>query len=275
MDSAHFVWNVDRMLLPIYGEFGIRWYSLLFAGGIVLGYFILKSIFKAEGRSPEALEALPTYVILGTLIGARLGHCLFYEPEVYLKDPLRILMVHEGGLASHGGFLGVIIALVLFTRKYKDIPIFWLLDRVSMPALMAAACIRIGNFFNSEIIGLPSDVPWAIVFAKYDNIPRHPSQLYEAFGYAWIGVALYFVYLRMGRKIPEGRMFGLVMLFGWTYRSLMEHFKENQVAFEQGLSLNLGQLLSGPFLLVGVACTLLWHQKIPFFRKLLAHPPHP
>lgn len=272
VDTTHFVWNVDRMLLPIYGEFGIRWYSLLFAGGIVIGYLMVKSMFRAEGRALESLEALPTYVILGTIIGARLGHCLFYEPEIYLKDPLRILYVHEGGLASHGGFLGVFIALMLYCRQYKNIPIFWLLDRIAMPAMIAAACIRFGNFFNSEIVGLPSNVPWAVIFAKNDSIPRHPSQLYEAIGYLWIGIVFYILYLKQNRKIAEGRWFGLIMIVGWSYRALMERFKENQVAFESAMSFNMGQLLSIPFLLVGLACALLWHHKIPFFRKFIEHP---
>lgn len=272
MESTHFVWNVDRMLLPIYGEFGIRWYSLLFAGGIVMGYFIMKSIFKAEGKSLEAMEALPTYIILGTLIGARLGHCLFYEPEVYLRDPIRILFVHEGGLASHGGFLGVILAAALFAKKFKNIPVFWLLDRIAMPAMLAAACIRLGNFFNSEILGLPSQVPWAVIFAKYDSIPRHPSQIYEALGYAWISLVFYIFYLKADRKIPEGRWFGLIMLVSWSFRAAMEHFKENQVAFEQGLALNMGQLLSIPFLLVGLGCALLIPHKIPFLRKYIEKP---
>jgi len=269
VESSHFVWNVDRMLFPIYGDFGIRWYSLLFAGGIVIGYFMVKSMFRAEGRPLASLEALPTYVILGTIIGARLGHCLFYEPEIYLKDPLRILFVHEGGLASHGGFLGVFTALILYTRKYKEIPIFWLLDRIAMPAMIAAACIRIGNFFNSEIVGLPTQVPWAVVFAKYDGLARHPSQLYEAFGYLWIGIVFYVMYLKQDREIPEGRWFGLIMIAGWTYRAIMEGFKENQVSFESSMSLNMGQLLSIPFLIVGLGCALLWHHKIPFFRKFL------
>lgn len=272
MESSHFVWNVDRMLLPIYGEFGIRWYSLLFAGGIVMGYFIMKSIFKAEGKSLEAMEALPTYIILGTLIGARLGHCLFYEPQVYLRDPIRILFVHEGGLASHGGFLGVIVACILFCRKFKNIGVFWLLDRIAMPAMLAAACIRIGNFFNSEIIGLPSNVPWAVIFAKYDGIPRHPSQIYEAFGYAWIALVFYILFLRNHRKIPEGRWFGLIMIVSWSFRSVMEQFKENQVSFEQGMALNMGQLLSIPFLIVGLGCAVLIPHRIPFLRKFIEKP---
>jgi prolipoprotein diacylglyceryltransferase len=138
--------------------------------------------------------------------------------------------------------------------------------------MLAAACIRIGNFFNSEIIGLPSNVPWAVIFAKYDGIPRHPSQIYEAFGYAWIALVFYVLFLRNHRKIPEGRWFGLIMIVSWSFRSVMEQFKENQVSFEQGMALNMGQLLSIPFLIVGLGCAFLIPHRIPFLRKFIEKP---
>ena len=268
---SNFVWNVDREIfrVPLYFfEFPLRWYSLLFAGGLIIAYFIIKKMFVDEKKPVELVEAYPTYIVLGTLIGARLGHCLFYEPAVYLADPIKILKVYEGGLASHGGFLGVIIAIILFVRKSDTLSFFWLADRSAIACMFSAACIRIGNFFNSEIVGSKTDVPWGVIFAKNgESIARHPSQLYEAVGYAAIGFIGMWLYKNWDKKIPEGRMMGIIMILGFGYRLIMEVFKENQVTFENSLPMNMGQILSIPFILVGVYFALLMHHQNPFFQK--------
>jgi prolipoprotein diacylglyceryl transferase len=150
------VWDVSREMI-IFGSLPLRWYSLLFAFGIVTGYFLMISMYKAEGKPPGMVDALLIYVVIGTVVGARLGHCLFYEPYEYLHDPIRILKVWEGGLASHGGYAGVIAAMWLYTRRRPEIGFLWLADRIAPTALFAGAMIRIGNLFNSEILGRPTD----------------------------------------------------------------------------------------------------------------------
>jgi prolipoprotein diacylglyceryl transferase len=204
------------------------------------------------------------------VVGARLGHCLLYEPTEYLHDPIRILKIWEGGLASHGGFTGVIIALILFCRKNPDIKFFWLADRMTVPAMLTAGFIRIGNFFNSEIIGHATDVPWAIVFKKVDLVPRHPSQIYEAIGYLMIALIQYLAYRLSHRQPKEGSLFGLALILGFGFRLFIERFKENQVAFEDGMVLNMGQLLSIPFILAGVMFLLGMHRKLGIFRGALS-----
>ena len=270
--SSPFVWDVDRVIfeIPLPGDasFPIRWYSLLFMGGLILGYHIVKWMVEREGRDPIILESGITYVVLGTLIGARLGHVLFYEPARYLSQPLEIFKVWEGGLASHGGFLGVIISLILFARNHRDkVSFFWLADRVAVASMFGAACIRLGNFFNSEIVGEPTSVPWAVVFKRHDLIPRHPTQLYEAIGYFWIGLFSLWLYKQWGQKTLEGRLLGIVMVMGFGYRLLLEMLKENQVGFEQQLPLNMGQLLSIPFILFGLYFATGAHHSSRFFRR--------
>ena len=228
-----------------------RWYGLWFAGGFAGGFFLLRSIFVRDGKEPARLDKLLTYVVLGTIIGMRLGHCLLYDPMHYLKAPLEILMVWQGGYASHGGFAGVLAAIWLYTRKDPEHGGWWLADRLCIAAMLAAGSIRIGNFFNSEMIGHPSNGPWAVVFKQIDEIPRHPTQLYEAVGYLTIS-ALGYVLYRQGRFTQTpGRLCGLIMILGFGWRTFTEFFKEDQVSFEAGMLLNMGQLLSVPFLLVG------------------------
>jgi phosphatidylglycerol:prolipoprotein diacylglycerol transferase len=172
------LWNIDPVLLHL-GPLELRWYGLLFAGGILAAYQVGIWSFERAGGSREETNRLLGYVIVGTVVGARLGHCLLYEPAYYLRHPLEILAVWRGGLASHGGAVGIVLAVWLFARRTgRDL--LWLLDRVAVAAPVAAACIRVGNFFNSEIVGRPSGVPWAVVFVRLDPLPRHPAMLYEA-----------------------------------------------------------------------------------------------
>jgi phosphatidylglycerol:prolipoprotein diacylglycerol transferase len=263
------VWDVEREIFSI-GSFALRWYSLLFASGIIIGYFIVSKMFREENKPMELLDSLLFHIVAGTVIGARLGHCLLYEPSEYLSDPIRILKIWEGGLASHGGFTGVIIAAILFCRKHPDISFFWLTDRLSVPAMLAAGCIRIGNLFNSEIIGRAADVPWAVIFKKVDTIPRHPSQVYEAIGYFTISLIQWIVFKNFRTRLKEGSLFGLVLILGFGFRLFVEQFKENQVAFEDQLTLNMGQLLSVPFILIGFGFLLGIQEKIPFLKAGLS-----
>ena len=250
--SAFFHWNVDQEIVHFFGPFGLRWYSLMFLGGFMTGFHLLGRMFEKEGKSKELVEPLLYYLVFGTIIGARLGHCFFYDPGYYFSNPIRILKVWEGGLASHGGFTGVIIATYLFTRKFKEVTYFWLIDRVAIVSVLAGAFIRIGNFFNSEIIGKVTEVPWAVVFTKVDNLPRHPTQLYESFGYASISLLLYLIYRGAHRKPLEGRVFGIALTVSFLFRFLIENLKIDQVAYEEGMTFNIGQWLSLPFVAIGL-----------------------
>lgn len=212
----------------------------------------MKRIFEKESKDSRVLESLLVYVVLGTIAGARLGHCLFYEPEIYLRDPIRILKIWEGGLASHGGTIGVFLALVLFNKKHPQISLSWLLDRISIPVALVAVFIRLGNFFNSEIIGKPSSLPWAVVFQKIDSIPRHPAQLYEAGIYLLSFAALQTLYRIEYFRVKKGFLFGIFLILIFGSRILIEFLKENQVEFERNLPLDMGQLLSIPVVLVGI-----------------------
>jgi prolipoprotein diacylglyceryl transferase len=248
----HLVWNIDPAIFT-FGPISVRWYGLFFALGFFLGFQIMAQIYRAEQRPLENLSDLFLYLMLGTIVGARLGHVLLYQPDYFLSHPWEIPMVWHGGLASHGGFAGVMIALWLYLRKHRDMSFLELADRLTIPCLLAAALIRIGNFFNSEILGRPSHLPWAIVFARVDDLPRHPAMLYEAAAYSLVFCALYAAYWKT--KIIEfrGRMFGITLTTCFLARFLIEFIKEDQVPFEARLPLNMGQLLSIPFILAGLS----------------------
>ncbi len=252
----YFKWDVSPDILNLFGPFSLRWYSLFFIAGILIGNSIFVSITKKEKKSVRLCESLLYYIVIGTVVGARLGHCLFYDPIGYLSNPLSILKVWEGGLASHGGYAGVLIAVYLFSRKNPEMSFFWIGDRIAICSILAGAFIRMGNFFNSEIVGRVTDVSWAIIFSRVDNYPRHPTQLYEALGYASISFVLYLFYRFTRISYVPGRLLGLGCILAFTFRALIEHFKENQVAFENGLPFNMGQLLSVPFILVGILLLL-------------------
>ena len=247
----HLVWNVDPAIVS-FGPFTVRWYGLLFALGFLVGFQVMAQIYRAERRPFENLSSLLSYVMLGTIIGARLGHVLFYQPDYYFARPWEVPMVWRGGLASHGGFAGVIIALYLYLRKHRDMSFIELADRLAIACLPAATMIRIGNFFNSEIIGRPSDLPWAIVFVWVDDLPRHPAMLYEAAAYLVVFCALYVAYWRTRIIQFPGRVFGITLATCFFARFMIEFVKENQVPFENHLPLNMGQLLSIPFILTGI-----------------------
>jgi len=218
----------------------------------VVGYIIMSWIFKKESRPKTDLEQLSVYMIFGTVIGARLGHCLFYNPEYYLSNPIEIFKVWEGGLASHGAAIGILIALYLFSNKKKNYPMLWTLDRVVIVVALAGTFIRLGNLFNSEIIGKPTDVSWAFIFTAVDDLPRHPAQLYESIAYLIIFLILLFIYYKGIEKNREGLLFGIFLVLVFTFRFFVEFVKENQSGFEAGMALNMGQILSIPFVLAGL-----------------------
>jgi len=251
MILSYIFWNVSPEIIKL-GPISLRWYGLLFASGFVFGYLILTKVYKLEKKPQTDLEQLSIYVILGTVIGARLGHCLFYDPVHYLANPFEMLKVWEGGLASHGAAIGIIISIYLVVKKQKDKTMLWILDRVVIVVALAAVLIRLGNLFNSEIIGKATDVPWAFIFARVDDVPRHPAQLYEAIFYLISFIILYFVYYKTERKSKQGFIFGLFLVLIFGFRFFVEFLKVEQSPFEKGMILDMGQLLSIPFVIGGL-----------------------
>jgi prolipoprotein diacylglyceryl transferase len=247
---SYITWDVGPELLNI-GPFSVRWYGLLFAMAFIVGFQIMQWMYKRENKPVSDVEQLTIYMIVGTVIGARLGHCLFYNPEYYLANPLEILMVWKGGLASHGASIGILISLYLYTKK-KKVSFLWQMDRVVIATALGGSFIRLGNLFNSEIIGKAADVPWAFIFTKVDNVPRHPTQLYESLGYLIIFLILFFIYKNKYKQVNNGFIFGLFLILLFAFRFFVEFFKENQTGFEEGMAFNMGQLLSVPFVILGV-----------------------
>ena len=239
------------------GPVTVRYYSVLFVSGFIIGYYIFVRFFKREKLPAEILDTL-LYTLLGAaVIGARLGHCLFYEPEYYLARPIEILKVWEGGLASHGGAIGILIAIWYYVKKYGrkyDFDYLWLMERIGVATALAGALIRIGNLMNSEIYGNRTNLPWGFIFVlRGEVVPKHPTQLYEALAYLLTFAILMHLYWRMLPKLKKGTLFGLFLIGIFGARFLIEYVKEPQVAFEQTMALNMGQLLSIPFVLAGIA----------------------
>ncbi len=231
-------WNVSPEIVKL-GPISLRWYGLLFALGFVLGYLILTKIYKLEKKSQADLEQLSIYVILGTVIGARLGHCLFYDPVYYISNPIEILKVWQGGLASHGAAIGILTSIYMLVKKQKDKSMLWVLDRLVIVVALGGALIRLGNLFNSEIIGRAADVSWAFIFARIDNVPRHPAQLYESIFYFISFFILYIVYYKTEKKSKQGFIFGLFLLLIFGFRFFVEFLKVEQSAFEKGMILDM------------------------------------
>ena len=245
----YITWNPDPELIRI-GSFAIRWYGLLFASAFIAGYFVMQRIFNNEGKPSKMLDQLATYMVIATVIGARLGHCLFYEPEYYLNNPMEILMIWKGGLASHGAALGIIVALYFFATRNK-VPVIWVFDRIAIVVALAGFFIRMGNLMNSEIYGKASNLPWAFIYTKDDLIPRHPTQIYEALVYLGIFLFLYLYYWKKKGEPKPGFLFGMFMILVFSARFLIEYLKEPQVSFEAQMALNMGQILSIPFIILG------------------------
>ncbi len=243
-------WDVDPEIFRV-GSFAIRWYGLLFASGFLFGYIIMNRIFKNENLPEASLDRLTIYMAVGVIAGARLGHCLFYEPGYYLSHPGEILKIWHGGLASHGAAIGILIAIWLFVRKEKK-DYAWALDRIAIVVALAGFFIRIGNLMNSEIYGVETTLPWGFVFLRNgENAPKHPTQIYEALAYLLIFILLYRLYWRKKGEHFQGTLISLAMILIFTARFFLEFLKEVQVDFEQGMALNMGQILSIPFVIAG------------------------
>jgi phosphatidylglycerol:prolipoprotein diacylglycerol transferase len=252
MLSLFINWNPSPDIFTIPGiDWPVRWYGLSWAMAFIGCHFFMNRIYKAEGRTEAQLDVLTLYIVLATVLGARLGHCLFYGWEYYSQHPLEILKVWEGGLASHGGGIGILIGMWLYCRKTKE-SWLWLFDRLIVVVPFASFMIRFGNLMNSEIIGEPTNVPWAFVFHQVDELPRHPTQLYEAIFYFFLFVLFYWLWKNKRNDFGKGFMFGLFCVLMFSFRFLMEFMKENQEAFEASLPINMGQILSIPFILVGL-----------------------
>jgi len=251
----HFIWNVNPNILEL-GHLQLRWYGLLFVGSFFLGLMILTKIYKREGKDPAVLDAMLIYVMVGAVLGSRLVHCFFYEPDYYLSHPLEILKVWKGGLASHGGLAGVLIALYLFSKRYNT-SYMWLLSRVSIPGALTAAFVRFGNLFNSEILGLPSDKPWAIIFARVDMVPRHPVQLYEAFSYLIILGLLIAIYRKVTPAFATKILPGVFLVTVFSVRFFLEYTKTRQAAYTTDFPFTTGQMLSIPYIILGILW-ILW-----------------
>lgn len=263
------LWNPNLEAFHI-GSFSVRWYGLCWFFGFAIAYFIVRKLYKEQKIKDELFDPLFIYCFIGILAGARLGHCIFYQPDDFLTSfkgivemilPIHFLpqggwkFIGYAGLASHGGTLGLIIALWLYVRKTK-LSIWTVLDNIAIATGSMACFIRLGNLMNSEIIGKPTDVPWAFIFEKVDALPRHPGQLYEAIAYALLFFLSWWLYKRFPKKVGTGFFFGLTLTYIFTFRFFIEYTKEVQEAFEANMLFNMGQLLSLPFIIIGVVCML-------------------
>ena len=277
MDLLSFiVWNPDLVAFRL-GPIMVRWYGLMWIIGFAFGYFLVRRLYKEQKIKDELFDPLFIYCFLGILIGARLGHCIFYQPEDFLTSwqgivemifPIRLgndgswlgetcgfYLIGYAGLASHGGTLGLMIALWLYVRKTK-LSIWTVLDNIAIATGSMACCIRLGNLMNSEIIGKITDVPWAFIFERVDSMPRHPGQLYEAIAYALLFFIMWALHKKMPEKIGTGWYFGFCLTYIFTFRFFIEYTKEIQEAFEATLPLDMGQILSIPFIILGVYCMI-------------------
>ena len=247
----YIVWNVDPVLFS-WGPISVRWYGVLFALGFFQGFWILNWMFRREGKPVEDLDDLFLYLFIGVLVGARLGHCLFYDPQYYLSHPLEILKIWKGGLASHGGAVGVLLTGYFYSKRHPGYSMLWMLDRGTLGLAIVSALIRIGNLFNSEIVGLVTTVPWAFIFERVDFLPRHPVQLYEALSYLAIAGVMLYGYLHWVNRMKDGFLSGVFMVLMFSARFFLETFKTRQAAYGIDNYLSVGQWLSIPFFLAGV-----------------------
>ena len=271
---SYIVWNPDLEAFHL-GPISVRWYGLMWLIGFALAYFLVQRLYKEQKIKDELFDPLFIYCFFGILIGARLGHCIFYQPQDFLTSwqgiiemllPIRLgndgswlgetfgfFLIGYAGLASHGGTLGLMIALWLYVKKTK-LSIWTVLANIAIATGSMACCIRLGNLMNSEIIGKITDVPWAFIFERVDKVPRHPGQLYEAIAYAILFCIMWVLHRKMPQKIGTGWYFGFCLTYIFTFRFFIEYTKEIQEAFEASLPLDMGQILSIPFILLGTYC---------------------
>ncbi|KAA1243192.1 prolipoprotein diacylglyceryl transferase [Aquimarina sp. RZ0] len=270
MEPIH--WDIDPEIIKLFGVFPIRYYGLFFVSGLLIGYQTLKRLYITEKIPTQNLEELTTYIFIGTFVGARLGHCLFYDFSYFSQHPLEIFLPFKivngnwhftgfTGLASHGGAIGILISIMIFASRTRT-PFLWIMDKVSIVIPIGCAFIRFGNFMNSEIYGKPTQANYGVVFMRDDLIPRHPTQLYEAFSFLVVFAILWYLNKRKIAASAHGVLFGIFLLLMFSARFIIEFFKENQVAFEDHMTLNMGQVLSIPFILIGILLII-------FSKKLL------
>ena len=263
-------WHVNPVIFHI-GSIEIRWYSLLFVSGFVLGWYIFRWFFRRERIPEKLLDPLLYTLLICTIVGARLGHCIFYQPDYYFgswKGFWEIFMPWKGGLASHGGAIALLLGMWWFSSHYgkkNDFDFLWIMDRLVITVAFAGCFIRLGNLFNSEIYGDVTSLPWGFIFElRGETEPKHPTQLYEASSYLILGLVLIWIYAKKLDKVHRGFFFGLFLLGCFGMRFLIEFIKEPQVGFEEGMALNMGQLLSIPFILLGIFFLwYAWKKKIP------------
>jgi len=276
MHTLQIVWDPASQGISI-GSFTIHYYSMMWMIAFIIGWFIIKKIYKNENETEEKLDSLFIYSVLGIMIGARVGHVLFYQSELITQDPLSIFLPFKfaggfeftgfRGLASHGAAIGMIISMYLYNKKVLKRSVIWILDRVVVPVALGAVFVRVGNFFNSEMIGkeASADLPWAVIFKDHDNIARHPGQLYEAFGYVFVFLILWFLYWKTKKREQLGFLFGLFLVLLMTVRFIVENFKLDQsgekLAEALGFGLNNGQVLSIPFILIGLYFMFIYKPK--------------
>lgn len=255
-------WTTDPAIFTI-GSKEIRWYSLMFIIGFGIGYKIVERMWRRESINPKWIDPLLYYTLIGTVVGARFGHCLFYDPGYYLSHPIEILKVWEGGLASHGGVLGIIVAIYFYSKHVSRQSMLWTFDKLVVPTGLVAALIRIGNLMNHEVYGLPTDRPWGFRFIEnlhawrqgaepIFSAPSHPTQIYEAVCYLLTFVLCMWLYFKKDAWKKEGLIFGIFMICIFTARFFIEFLKNNQEDFEAAMPINMGQCLSIPFIVTGI-----------------------
>lgn len=267
---SYITWNPDAEVFRL-GGFAVRWYSMCWLVGLALAYFLVRKLYKEQKVKDGLFDPLFIYCFIGILLGARLGHCVFYEPEYWLSSPQHVFEIFvpirfmpDGswkftgyeGLASHGGTIGLTIALIIYWLRVRKhgLGIWQILDNIAIATPITACFIRLGNLVNSEIVGKVTDVPWAFIFERVDMLPRHPGQLYEAIAYAIFFPIGWYLYRKHPKRVGTGFFFGLCLTLIFTFRFFIEYTKDIQVAKEAGMFLNIGQMLSIPFVLIGIYC---------------------
>lgn len=272
MRALYIIWDPSKGI--DLGFFMLHYYSLMWVIAFILGFNVMKRIYKNEGESNESLDSLFIYSVIGIMLGARLGHVIFYQPELFKEDFFSIFLpfsfkggIHFTGfqgLASHGAAIAMIISMYLYNKKILKKSVLWILDRVVVPVSLGAVFVRIGNFINSEIIGKPTNSDFGVVFKQLgEDFPRHPAQLYEAACYVFVFIILYFIYWKTKKSKQEGFLFGLFLTMLWTIRFLVEFIKEAQVEERASWALNTGQWLSIPFILLGLYFMFVYKPKNP------------
>jgi len=264
MDILSFIhWNVSPEIFSL-GPIHVRWYGLLFAIGFLFGYNHGEKMFKHENIDLKWLESLFIYLIVATIVGARLGHVFFYGWDYYSQHPIEILFVWQGGLASHGGVLGIIVAMIIWSMKVSKRNLLWVLDRVVVPSVFVGALIRMGNLMNSEIYGNATTLPWGFIFERnHETIAKHPTQIYESLSYLFTFGVLWYMYWKTKAKDYQGLLTGVFFILVFGTRFCIEFIKEVQESFEKGMSLDMGQWLSIPFVLAGLALIIMAFKKGP------------